>query len=114
MAPRIMVVDDDHGTRLVLARLLTNEGHVVDAYENAETALAQLHEAHYDVLITDMVMEGMNGLDLVSAARALDGALRCVVASGHAPAADVPADVTWLSKPIDVEELLASVRTMAA
>jgi len=109
MAARIMVVDDDDGTRTVLTRLLELEGHVVDAYENGETALTQLKIAQYDVLITDLVMPGMSGLDLVRAARSTNGKLRYLIATGHPADPDAPADIGWLSKPIDVDELLATL-----
>ncbi len=114
MALRIMLVDDDDATRKVMASFLEAEGYATDGFESAEVALTQLQATHYDVLVTDLVMPGMSGLDLVMAARVVNDRLRCIIASGHEPPVDAPADVTWLSKPIDIEELLASVAGVTA
>jgi DNA-binding response OmpR family regulator len=109
MTVRILVVDDDEPTRRILSRLLTGEGYDVDACEDGEHALAQLRVTHYDVLVTDWVMPGMSGLDLLSAARAQCDTLRCMVISGQPQVAGMPKDVAWLAKPIDVDQLLAQL-----
>lgn len=109
-----MVVDDDDATRTVLGTILESDGNTVDTCETAEDALARLQSARYDVLITDLVMPGMSGLDLVQAARALHATLRCFVASGHARVADAPLDIGWVAKPIDVDELLARLNGAAS
>jgi DNA-binding NtrC family response regulator len=114
MAVRVMLVDDDDATRMIMAKFLEAEGYEVDGVESAEVALTWLQATHYDVLVTDLVMPGMSGLDLVMAAKAVNGTLRCIIASGHGPSVDVPAHVTWLMKPIDIEELLASFADVTA
>ena len=109
MSARILVVDDDETSRRALTRLLASEGHVAHACASAAEALAQLPGAHYTVLLTDLVMPEMNGLDLVRAARAIQPELRCLIMSGHARAEGAPSDVEWVTKPIDIDELLAKL-----
>ncbi len=106
---RILIVDDDYTTRRVLEELLLDEGFLVASCDCGAAALVLLRASRYDVLLTDLIMPGMSGLELWSAARTLGQPLRCVVMSGHPPLDGVPADVAWVSKPIDVGALLAEL-----
>lgn len=110
MSARILFVDDDHDTRLVFSQLLTLEGHSVDPCAGAEPALQLLATRAYDLLITDYVMPGMTGLALARAARVLCATIRCCVVSGHPrPRVEELADIVWLGKPIDIDELLRAL-----
>jgi DNA-binding NtrC family response regulator len=60
------------------------------------------------VLLTDLVMPGMSGLELIRAARTTHPSLRCLVMTGH-PSSDEP-DVEWIAKPIDLDQLLAHLK----
>jgi CheY-like chemotaxis protein len=104
---RILVVDDDPNSRDGLTELLIDEGHAVEACKAAVRALAHLETGPYDVLLTDLVMPGMSGLELIRTARITYPQLRCFVMTGHAPS-DEP-DVQWIAKPIDIDLLLASL-----
>jgi CheY-like chemotaxis protein len=104
-ALRILVVEDDANSREALAMLLSDAGHIVEECANGRVALSKLSAGDYDVLLTDLVMPGMSGLELVNAARASAPRLRCVIISGQAPIEDAP--VLWLGKPLDVDALLA-------
>jgi CheY-like chemotaxis protein len=107
---QILVVDDDDGTRGALASLLQGEGYRVATCATGAEALARLSEAPFDVLLTDQIMAGMTGLELVELARAARGALRCFVMSGHAPPGGThPEGVTWIGKPIDLDGLLGAL-----
>jgi CheY-like chemotaxis protein len=105
---RILVVDDDANSRDSLSLLLADEGHAVDACRSGTVALARLATSTYDVLLTDLMMPGLSGLELVHAARTSAPAMRCFIMSGHAPSAEA-ADIAWLAKPIDIEGLLAAL-----
>lgn len=63
------------------------------------------------ILLTDFVMTGMDGLALALAAQSLHAAMRCVVVTGRPRLADAPPEVTWLAKPIDVDELIAALES---
>jgi CheY-like chemotaxis protein len=104
---KILVVDDDHNSCEGLTELLGGEGHAVEACRSGVRALAILKTASYDVLLTDLVMPGMSGLELVRAARRAYPQLRCLVMTGRAPS-DEP-DIQWIPKPIDFELLLATL-----
>jgi CheY-like chemotaxis protein len=101
---KILVVDDDLNCCEGLSELLGSEGHVVVACRNGKRALAALEAESYDVLLTDLVMPGMSGLELVSSARRAHPQIRCFVMTGHAPR-DEPY-IHWVAKPIDFDLLL--------
>lgn len=63
---RILIVDDDHACRELLAALLTRAGYSVDQAFNGVDALAQLETRGYGLVVTDYSMPGMNGLHLLS------------------------------------------------
>lgn len=66
MTPRILVVDDDPAVRESIQEFLSLIGYTIYAAENAENALAFLEEASVDVIITDIIMDGMDGLEMTS------------------------------------------------
>ena len=103
---RILLVDDDEVTGRILGRLLESEGHVVDVRPSGRQALTCLRERSYDLLATDLIMQEMDGLQLITLARALHPALRCLVMSGHPRTSECPSDVVWVRKPIDIDRFL--------
>ncbi len=109
MAARILIVDDDERTRRVLARLLEAEGYVVDVCATGAEALARLGAALYHALVTDHVMPGMTGLELVERTNAAHPGTRCVVISGHRPPAETPPNLTWVEKPIALDIIVAAL-----
>ena len=62
----ILVVDDEQSMRDFLKILLRKEGNSVDTGDNAKTALDHLKKNNYDLVISDIRMPGMSGLDLLS------------------------------------------------
>jgi two-component system, cell cycle response regulator CpdR len=109
MKLRVLIVDDDDNTRMVIGRLLSRKGHTVDDCASAASALEHMRAAHYDVLETDLVMPVMNGVELTKAARELQPGVRCVITSGYRRTEGVPEEVAWLRKPIDIEQLATLV-----
>ena len=67
---RILVVDDDRALRHVLATLLTSAGHQVDQAGDGSEALARIDAGGLDVVLLDIGLPGVNGLDLLTHARA--------------------------------------------
>jgi len=106
---RILVVDDDSATLRVLARLLTGEGHSPVTCATPLDALTELGRSHYDVLLSDLVMPEMSGVDLVRAAKERQPVLRCFIMSGHMPVDGQDDGVVWVDKPIDIDELLVKL-----
>ena len=65
MAERILVVDDDSGVREALAEFLLSLGYVVVAVENGEDALAEFEKNVFDVVMADLIMPNMDGMELL-------------------------------------------------
>jgi CheY-like chemotaxis protein len=104
MGARILVVDDDPPTRDVVAMVLADAGVLVDSVSSAAEAVGKLGAAVYDAIVTDYMMPGMSGLELVTLVREKWPSTRCVVLSGYDP--PTGANARWLTKPIDVDALL--------
>lgn len=62
---RILVVDDEKGVREMIQSFLTTEGYLVTTAEDGIDALEKLKDDSYDLLITDLVMPNMDGLELI-------------------------------------------------
>ncbi len=115
----ILLVDDGSEVRDTLSQALDREGFSVLEARNADTALEHLQraDAHIDLLLTDFVLPGMRGDELLAAARARRPGLKAIVMSGHAERASAPEqlDVVWLRKPLAPNELVRAVHeTLAA
>ena len=67
--PRILIVDDAPIFLLLLSKLLAGEGYEVATAKNGEEALRILQTASFDLLLSDMNMEPVNGIELLRAAR---------------------------------------------
>ena len=65
MAERILVVDDDAGVREALSEFLLSLGYVVVAVENGEEALAEYEKGEFDVVMADLIMPNMDGMELL-------------------------------------------------
>jgi len=114
---RILVIEDDLSTRKMLRFVLEQQsGHDVTEADAAEAALARLRDDRYDLLVTDMVMPGMDGLELIRRVRRVSSIPICMV-SGRSEVGDrvralrIGAD-DYLVKPFDPAELAARVEAL--
>ncbi len=104
---RLVLVDDDDRSRRVLKRLLELEHFVVEPFSNAHEALARLREESFHGLVTDHMMPGMTGVELVLAVRPLLPSLRCLVISGLGPTEEAErAQIPWLLKPASLADMV--------
>jgi DNA-binding response OmpR family regulator len=71
MAKRILIVDDDEMVRIALSELLKPEGYEIDSVGSAKEALDKLEEEKYDLLVLDIIMPQMDGLELCRRVRAM-------------------------------------------
>ncbi|TCW29096.1 response regulator [Gulbenkiania mobilis] len=104
---RILFVEDNEDLRVMTEDCVQALGHAILCVDSAESALARLQAGRFDVLITDVNLPGMSGLELVRLARAHYPALQLVVASGYG-SEDLGAladNVLLLRKPYDIAEL---------
>ncbi len=68
---RILLVDDDRGLRHVLSTLLTGAGHTVEVAGDGPEALRRLADSAFDIILLDIELPGLSGLDVLARARAL-------------------------------------------
>lgn len=87
---KILLVDDDAFLRDMYATKFSQKGHIIDAAETAEIALKKLHENKYDVVLLDMVMPGMNGIELLKEVTdgKLGGEPTCIMLSNQSEDSD--------------------------
>ena len=111
---KILVVDDEASARSALEKLLMQAGYAVETASGGEEALAASAERPPDVVLTDLQMPGMSGIELVKKLHEQDADLPVVVITGFS---DVTAAVStmragaedFLTKPIDVDAVLVVV-----
>lgn len=116
---RVVVVDDDRAIRWVLERALAQPDLDVECIERADTALTRLLEDPPDVLVTDIRMPGIDGLDLMARIREAHPDLPVIVMTAHSDLDSAVASYQggafeYLPKPFDVDEALALVRRAVA
>jgi DNA-binding NtrC family response regulator len=111
----VLVVDDDPGIRYTLREILEAEGVEVDEAADGDAALARLEHAHAPLVITDLRMPGLDGLQLLRRLVARSPAPRVVLITAHGSertAVEAMKAGAWdyFRKPFEVEELLGVVR----
>ncbi len=117
---RILLAEDDDSMRRFLAKALQNAGHEVESFGNGDEAHNKLKDDIFDILLTDIVMPEMDGIELARRAAELDPTLKIMFITGFAavalnPETDAPKDAKVLSKPFHLRDLVAEVeRLMAA
>ena len=79
---RILVVDDDELVRVSVAEILSRAGHQVETAEDGEAALGRHRAARFDLVVTDIVMPRMEGLETVRALRGDRSRVKIVAISG--------------------------------
>ena len=80
---RLLVVDDETPQMRALCETLRLEGYSVQGFTSATGALAALKPGQYDLMLTDLMMPGMDGISLIAAAKDIDPAMGCIVMTGQ-------------------------------
>jgi two-component system cell cycle response regulator CpdR len=116
---RILLAEDDDSLRSFLARALERAGFEVRACADGDEALAALPEGRWDLLLTDIVMPGADGIEVARQAAAAQPDLRIMFITGFAAVAlaakeSAPSGAKVLSKPIHLREIVAEVERMMA
>jgi two-component system nitrogen regulation response regulator NtrX len=120
MPETILIVDDEKNIRRTVSMVLEGEGYSVEEASSAEEALARLPDIGADVILLDVQLQGMSGLEALdtlrkTAATGENAGPTVVMISGHATLADAVRAVKagaydFLEKPLDRERLIVTLR----
>jgi len=80
---RILVVDDEHHVRMSLVHALMSFGYIVYNCSTAQEAVDSVHRQSYDILLTDLMMPDMDGMQLLSKIRKIDPTVSVVMMTAH-------------------------------
>jgi two-component system phosphate regulon sensor histidine kinase PhoR len=111
---KILIVDDEKGIREGCRRILMSEGHAVDLAENGKVGLEMAQAKPYDLLLVDLMMPVMGGLDLMEHVRKIDEEIIMIVVTGFATI-ETAVDAMkhgaydYIPKPFAPDQLLAVV-----
>ncbi len=114
---RIVVVDDESSIRRLIADLLTEEGHAVLETSNGRAAVDLVRESHPDLILMDIMMPALNGVDAALQIRKLEGMadvpviLMSAIPNSHVRHME---RTTFLPKPFDITQLLSAIHKMLA
>ncbi len=110
---RILLAEDDESMRSFLARALTRNGYDVTTAATGLEALGYVESGTFDLLLTDIVMPEMDGIELAQKAQALASPPKVMFITGFAAVAlhanDAVPDSRLLSKPFHLKDLVAHV-----
>ena len=113
--PRVLVVDDERSMRELLSIVLKREGYDVVLAESGRSALAALERAPFDLLISDIKMPDMSGVDVLRAAKRIDADILGIMITAFASTETAIEAMRlgacdYLSKPFDIDLLKMKVR----
>jgi DNA-binding NtrC family response regulator len=113
--PRILIVDDDPGQRSLLDSFLRSQGFDTVTVASGEQALETLHAGGISMMISDVRMPGLSGLETMRRARKEHAVLPILLVTAYADIRDAvgamrDGALNYLAKPIDLDELLATVQ----
>jgi two-component system chemotaxis response regulator CheY len=116
MTARILVVDDSGLARRSSRRILEAAGYEVLEAEDGMVALERYFVEKPDVVLLDLVMKGMYGLDVLSKLRQIDAGARVIVVTADVQTSSralvsAAGAVAFVTKPVDPDELVNAVRT---
>src|SRR5216684_8375680 len=114
-APRILIVDDDAGQRSLLDSFLRSQGFETLTVSSGERALEVLKSQDFGMMISDVRMPGLSGLETMRRARKERAVLPILLVTAYADIREAvgamrDGALNYLAKPIDLDELLATVQ----
>ncbi len=113
---RILLAEDDEAMRTYLARALRQAGYDVDAVDRGTAAIPLLETIHYDLLLSDIVMPEMDGIELAQRCSEINPETRVMFITGFAAvtlrASREAPRAKMLSKPFHLKDLVLEVERM--
>jgi two-component system cell cycle response regulator CpdR len=115
----ILLAEDDESMRRFLKKALEKAGHAVVDASQGDEALTELQLREFDLLLTDIVMPVMDGIELARRAAQIDPDMKIMFITGFAavalnPANRAPEEAKVLSKPFHLRDLVQEVERMVA
>jgi DNA-binding NtrC family response regulator len=116
---RILIIDDEAGIRESLETLLSLEGYAVDSAPDGETGLDILEQRSYDLVLLDLALPGLNGIEIVGRIREREYELPVIMITAYGTVDNVVDAIragaqNFVQKPWDNEKLLADIRSAIA
>lgn len=109
----ILIAEDDDNMRFFIHNALVRAGHFVKSVENAKKALALLEKEEFDLLLTDVSMPGMNGLELTQEGLKKWPSMRVIFITGFSAMAlkcrKYNSKISLLSKPFHLNDLIHQI-----
>ncbi len=115
--PKILVVDDETAIRNLLIDLLGDEGYAVVAASNGRAALAIAQQQRPDLILMDVMMPELDGLETLQHIRALPGSRDVpiiLMSAAHRLSPEISDTVEFITKPFNLDHVLAVVARMLA
>jgi len=116
MKPEFLVIDDEEGIRYTFATFLSEKGYEVSTACNYEKAMEEISQKNFDVIFTDIVMEGRSGIDLLKAVKEKNLLCPIIIITGY-PNMDTAREAVklgafaYIPKPVNKEVLLRNAET---
>jgi two-component system, cell cycle response regulator CpdR len=116
---KILLAEDDHDMRRFLGKALQKAGYEVASFDNGMSAYHRLREEPFELLLTDIVMPQMDGIELARRATELDPDIKVMFITGFAAVAlnpdnNAPPQAKILSKPFHLKDLVNEVQRLLA
>jgi len=117
MKPRILVVDDEKGIRESVSLVLSEEGYETEIASDGSEALNLLGEKDFDVLITDLKMPGIDGIDLIKKSLKICPQTSVIIITAHASVESAiealrTGAFDYILKPFDFDDLILKVQRL--
>lgn len=117
--PSILLAEDDESMRRFLVKALERAGYEVVSFSNGVEAYACLQDRKFTLLLTDIVMPEMDGIELAKRASDVQPHMKIMFITGFAavalhPDSDAPREAKILSKPVHLRELVTEVDRLLA
>ena len=113
--PKLLIIDDERAIRSTLTEILQHEGYKAEAAENGEDGLKKFSSENFDVVLCDIKMPKMDGIEFLEKAKAINPDIPIIMISGHgnietAVEAVKKGAYDFISKPPDLNRMLITIR----
>ncbi len=113
--PRLLIVDDEEGYVNILSKRLTKRNFIVTTALNGAQGIQELRRSDFDVVILDLKMEGMDGIEVLKIFKQMSPQVEVVMLTGHGSEQAAREGIKfgafdYLTKPCELDELVEKLR----